>query len=64
MYDDGQDASNGRPGVIAAIPRHHTAMRILLVVLCATACTGSWPVKTAAADVSDPGAVKWHPGRY
>ncbi len=64
MYDDGQDASNGRPGVIAAIPRHHTAMRILLVVLCATACTGSWPVKTAAADVSDPGAVKWHPGHY
>ncbi|MCS6328574.1 MAG: glycoside hydrolase [Nitrospira sp.] len=64
MYDDGQDASNGRPGVIAAIPRHHTAMRILLVVLCAMACTGSWPVKTAAADVSDPGAVKWHPGHY
>ncbi|HAP38807.1 MAG TPA: glycoside hydrolase [Nitrospira sp.] len=64
MYDDGQGASNGRPGVIAAIPRHHTAMRILLVVLCAIAGTGSWPVQTAAADVSDPGAVKWHPGHY
>lgn len=64
MNVSGQEAWKCRAGFIAAVRRHGVAMSIACAVLCAVASAGGWLEVSGAAGLSDPGAVKWHPGHY
>lgn len=64
MNDGGQQARKCRSGIGTIGRRQGVAMSIVLALLGVMASTGGWSESSGAADVSAPGAVKWHPGHY